>query len=854
MHIRILVFYILLFFPSRYFSNTAGIANNNSLNTSFVENKGQFADKSGRLLSDFQYKLELPGLNAYFKPQGIVYHFYRSEAKTKQEYSPADKENFDRGDFSAISKKVFFFRLDMVLLNANPQAKHSAGDIQQQKYNYYLAHCPQGIMDVSSFGEIEYKDVYPGIDMKYFVRDGNLKYEFIVHPGADIKQIRFLYRGAESLFIEKGRLNIVNKFNTIVEDEPLCFYRESKQGLRSSFSLTDSIISFNLENFDRTKTIVIDPAITWASYYSQGSSSDFHANSAFDSNGNIFTAFATYTATWPVINAGGGQYYDAVRDGITDVVIARINSNYSKQWATYYGGDQGDYLCGTGGDYGKTIGVDASDNVYIGGYSSSPTSFPTQSSGVGGAFYQSAVKNGDNSFLIKFNGNGVRQWATLFNHENVSTSSAGIKINGICVNGSKVYFTGQTYKWGGFDIPLRNLAGAHYQATYVGDQDSFVGRFDSNCLLEWCSYLNGGNPANKAYKQGSDLTIDASGNLLYVGQISGASATSGYLLNPGGGAYYNGTFPGGVSDLQITKFNSSMVPTWSTYYGGTGLDRVSEVSADASGNILIACRMANNNGMPTLNPGGAFYYTTRQSTSSDGFIMKFTPAGVLYWATYVGGTNNSDTSIPGISSDNTGAIYAIGYTNTTNFPTLNLSGSYYQSASGGGQDMVLMKFTSGGVLSWSTYYGGTGSESCYGVKIDASAGAGTCGGYKQFNCFAVGSNDLPTVDPGGGAFYESSKSTANANAVLLISYGMTTPPGGSTWTWTGAVDTDWHTACNWDKQSVPNTASNVVIPGGTSNNPTISSANADCYDITINSSNGAVLTISGTRIINISKP
>lgn len=131
--------------------------------------------------------------------------------------------------------------------------------------------------------------------------------------------------------------------------------------------------------------------------------------------------------------------------------------------------------------------------------------------------------------------------------------------------------------------------------------------------------------------------------------------------------------------------------------------------------------------------------------------------------------------------------------------------------------------------------------------------AGTCGGYKQFNKFSTTSPTLPTVDPGPPAFYENTIATASSNAVLLIQEG-TSPPGGPTWTWTGSINTNWHEPCNWDKESVPNTTSLVVIPGSTPTEPVISTGNADCYSLDINSTNGGTLDIQGTRVLTISQP
>lgn len=733
----------------------------------FIPNKGQIADDKNQPIENIDFKLQINGVNAYFNSEGIIYHFYREEDKDPSTYTEKERELAQMGDFNEIGKRVFFYRLDFKLIGANPDAELQFEEQSKAYTNYYLAHCKEGITKVPSYGKATYKNIYPNIDLVYLYGDKGLKYEFVVHPGGDASQIKFTYEGADQLSLNEGALEIANGFGPFSEQAPVSFYQNDQSEIPSQFNIENGEVEFVLEETDPSRTFVIDPTVTWSTYFDNGGNSDFHCNGAFDSAENLYLAYSTYSALWTTINAGAGQYYDATKDGITDVVIVRFNADYSQQWATYYGGDEGDYLCGTGGDYGKTLDVDSNDGIYLGGYANgNPTNFPTQSSGVGGAWYQddSNLKGGDNSFIIKFDQNGVRQWGTLYQHTNVSTSGAGIRINGIKCNGTNVYFTGQTYQFSGFDIPLVNLAGAYYNPTFVGNQDIFLGRFDSDCILEWSTYYNSGNGAATGFQQGSDITFDASGNMILVGQIS-SDAASVNLVNPGGGAYFSNTISGGIDHI-IAKFNTSLQPTWSTIIGGTALDRVSEVSTDPNGNILVASRMANA-GMPTANPGGgAFYYATNPSGGADGFIMKFTPAGVYYWGTYVGGTT-TDNSITGIASDASGNIYAIGYTQNTDFPIQNLAGAYNQAANAGNNDLVLMRFTDAGVNEWSTYYGGSGSDACYGRKIEPSTIASSCG-YKQFFSPTTQSLNFPTTDPGGGAFFEGSLTGTSANTILLI--------------------------------------------------------------------------------------
>lgn len=757
--------------------STNALAQFQSSAPGFIENMGQVVNEKQFLLSDIDFKVEQQGLNAYFKPDGIIYHLYKSEKKAEKDYSKEDWDNYNKGDLKSIGENVYFFRMDFELIGSDKNAEVVRGNLHKVKRNYYLAHCPNGILNVPEYGEIIYQNVYPNIDLRYYYKDNQLKYEFIVYPGGDPSQIKFRYNGSTNTRVNGEELVVENIYSNLKEGKPYTYIEERAGEVENAFEVNDGIVSFRTGDYDKSSTLIIDPSVTWATYYNNAYSSDFHCNSAFDANGKIYSAFATYGSTWPVVNAGGGQYYDAVKDGITDLIVLGFNADYSVQWVTYYGGTDGDYLCGTGGDYGKTIGVDQNNNVYVGGYTSyaAGVTFPTQSSIFPGCFYQdqSHIYGGDNPFLLKFNANGVRQWATIYNHEQPNTNSAGMKINGICVNGTKVYFTGQTYKFNSNDIPLRNLGGAYYQSTFLGGQDCFVGRFNDQCVLEWSTYFNSGTVGQTAYKDGADLHVDASGNLLLVGHVtSGGSNTSAYLLNPGGGAYYQSTITGFI-DVYIAKFNTSLQPVWATYYGGNDLDRVSQVSSDGSGNILVACRTVNSNTFPVLDPGGGAYYQgTKPSTgtNTDGGIMKFSSTGVRQWATYVGATTGNNNSLTGIGADGNGNIYAVGYTAGTNLIVLNDGSSYYQGTSGGANDLFYMKFNGSSVLQWSSYYGGTGNDNCYGVKM-----ATTTNGcyFKQFNFFATTSASLPTVNPGSPALYQTSPSTANANACIL----MTTTSG-----------------------------------------------------------------------------
>lgn len=73
--------------------------------------------------------------------------------------------------------------------------------------------------------------------------------------------------------------------------------------------------------------------------------------------------------------------------------------------------------------------------------------------------------------------------------------------------------------------------------------------------------------------------------------------------------------------------------------------------------------------------------------------------------------------------------------------------------------------------------------------------------------------------------------------------------GSSTWK-TDAATTDWHTASNWDNGLVPNVATNVTIPVGATNYPTISAA-ATCNNLTLESNASGDASLIGQENLTV---
>ncbi|HNW69363.1 MAG TPA: SBBP repeat-containing protein, partial [Bacteroidales bacterium] len=750
----------------------------------FIENKGQIGDSKGGPHPEVLYKSVLNDVTMFFKKDGIVYLFTKFETVPSEE-SVKERLQGNHTRASVLETKPMMFRMDMQFENTNPDVKVISSRKKEEVSNYYLPNCPEGILNVNHFEKITYKNLYENIDVDYYFTSEGLKYDIIVRPGGKISDIKFKYQGANEVSISgenKLQINYADG-QKMVEETPVSYFENSKGSFEKiSFTIdkTDGTIGFSGMSITYPQTLIIDPSITWATYFhNTNSANSSWTNTEYDASGNFFMANQTYDAAFPLCNPGGGAWYDAAHAYMIKVAVLKFNANRTLIWSTYYGGDKMNCLAGCT-DYGKALALDNSGNVYVAGYTDPGTTvFPTQNPG-GGAFYQDQSRcYGETSYVLKFNNNGVRQWASIFTHETASTSGTMMRINGITCDGTYLYFTGQQYNWTPANtIPLRNPGGgAHYQTTILGDQDVFVGRFvASTCVLNWCTYLHSTNLTNTAYGQGLDLHCDAGGNLFLTGRESGTNSHH-YLINPGGGAFYQGT-KGANGDLIITKFNTSLTAVWSTYYGGNGMDIPSTLEPDGAGNMYLVGRVSQSTDFPTLNPGGgALYQAAKSNAASDGFLIKFTASTCARtWATYLGATvptaGSDENHFYGIACNTSNNhVFIMGDTPSTSIATLNKAGSYNQAVKGGGYDMFFYEFDNAGVTQWASYYGGSGNEQFYNGRIGSMADA--CG-LKMVTHVTAATQTLGGVDPGNGAWYQGT-TTFSWNDFLLELSDVSTP-------------------------------------------------------------------------------
>ena len=296
----------------------------------FVANQGQFSE-------EVVYYAKSEGVKVYCTEQGLVFGFAEGNISLK---------------FSSDGR-------------VTPKAQ---GELEG-KINYFIGNNPAlWRMDIPTFKEVVYRQVYSGIDLVYSGNQRRLKYTFYLQPGADPNQIQMIYDGTKGVSIDAatGELVIQMEWGEMRDAAPVAYQEINgvKKAVDISFHLTDEkSVGFAIGDYDSNFVIVLDPNY---STYLGGSSEDRGYSIAVYDDGNAYITGYTNSSDFPVYNAyqgnfGGGSY---------DVFVIKLSSNGDTLiYSTYLGGSSD--------DRGFGIAVDDDGNAYITGTTDS-SNFPTE--------------------------------------------------------------------------------------------------------------------------------------------------------------------------------------------------------------------------------------------------------------------------------------------------------------------------------------------------------------------------------------------------------------------------------------------------------------------------------------------
>ncbi len=681
-----------------------------SMPLSFTENQGQFGERT-------KFRCNAPGATFYFAGGEVAYLFSRETDELIDEPlgpwasvsgmpDPLDKFRRPRYKREGLLVRARF-------VGANPDAEVIGEGMLPHKCNYFLGNDPsKWRTDVPNYSAVKYRDIYPGIDLKYYGDGHSLKYDFIVNPGADPSRIRIEYDGVNSLSVNtQGELVVSTKFGDVIERVPYAYQKigGKRREIPCRYVILDGTkFGFVLDNdYDRSQPLYIDPELVYSTYLGGsptdgGYGDDYGYAIAVDSSGNAYVTGMTSSFDFPTTPGG----YDTTYNGAWDSFVTKLSaSGSSLVYSTYLGGSSGD------AGYGVTANAEGCAYVTGATYSSD---FPTANP------YQGSLDGGADAFVTKLSASGSSLIFSTY-----LGGSGGEWGNAIAVDSSgNAYVTGAT---GFSDFPTENP----YDGSYNGAWDSFVTKLSaSGSSLVYSTYLGGSD-----YDEGYSIAVDGSGNAYVTGYTESSDFP---MVNP-----YDEGF-NGYEDIFVTKLSASGISlVYSTYLGGSSRDRGYGVTANAEGCAYVTGETYSSD-FPTANP-----YDGTLDGSIDAFVTKFSTSGnSLVYSTYLGGSGNDWGR--GIAVDGSGNAYVTGFTTSSDFPMVNP----YQGNLNGDEDVLVTKLSAFGTsLIYSTYLGGSGNDWGRGIAVDGEGCAYVTGETK--------STDFPMVNP-----YQSDYAGGNHDAFV----------------------------------------------------------------------------------------
>ena len=766
-----------LFLLTIFIGGSPVFADNTESTFGFVENRGQMTDDLGDPVPNVFFQSRFAGMGLFVTTDGLTCVFHQREHKEK-------KRNSLRAPFNAPKEgRRAMWRMDIRLVDGRISPEALKGEtIIPGHQNFFITNATEGIYGVRSFEQVRISEVYPGIDWVLGQDEkGRFKHEFEIAPGADPNLIQLEYLGAQIERDPTGKtLRVQTPLGSLEEGDLRCFLSPSGTEVEGQFRINGNLVSYDLGPHPKNESLIIDPSfeLVWATRYGGGEYEGPHTMAIQDKEG-LYIAGYSFSLNFPIFNPGGGTYYDpTITAGLENAYITKFSQNGVREWATHY--NRARFL--------KAI-LDNNGNLYLTG--AAWQGFSTQDPG-GGAFFQGTPNlgmgpAGSDACIVKFDVNGVRQWATFLGGSG-SEQAYSLALDGL--GGFYIAGNGNSA-----DYPLLNPGGgAYFNGTLAGASDIFISRFDASGALTWSTYYGGAD---------HDFTIDIklnSQNQLFLGGMT--RSTNFPTLDPGGGAYFQGISPTGDENVILMEFTPANQLLYSTYIGGNDWEELNGMDFDPHDNLYLAGTTKSPD-FPTLDPGGgAFFQGTWAGGDWDAYYLKFNANRQLKWGTFFGG---SGSEWPGpnyderrIEVDETGTIYFHGRTRSPDLPVLapgNCGASWFQDTlSSCGDNIFLGAFDSTGVLLWSTHHGCHTTPSD--IALDGQGNIYIAGEYWYW----IGEG--PYVDPGGGAWFQTT--SLGSDDMMLLKFQVCSLTSETNFT-------DLQEASPWVSSLVPNPASDRVM-------------------------------------------
>ncbi|MCG9879595.1 MAG: SBBP repeat-containing protein, partial [Bacteroidia bacterium] len=656
----------------------------------FVENAGQFKNQNHDKNDEIKFQLRTQNMLVQLKRNGFNYQI-RGNNEWQRIEVLFEACNWSEPKAMELLPGELFYS--------------SSYDIGQK----YAAH---------QYQKVYYKNLYDGIDLECIASkqegtDVEFKYNFIIHPGANPKQILMKINGAPKTWVDESGSLCMQTISGEIKDRMPISYELNQNGdfhkkVTAIFEeINDNQFGILLGEYNPKNTLVVDP-ILWATYLG-GFNYDVLRKLVVDTLGNSYCMGQTYSVN--SISTTGA--YQTSLSGNTDAFITKFSPTGTLIWATYFGGAYD--------EVGYALALSKKQELIIVGSTRSTSGIASTGA------YQTIIAGGGDGFVAKFSSNGSLIWSTYLGWSGnesilnvcVDEKDDDINIIGNSTSASVGVFPGvyATANMGVQDVVLAKLSssglvkwvslfggalndfGVSIKTDKLGNLyfngytfsttglatsgawrtnnsgstiDAFISIFDSTGQLVRSTFYGGIRQDNF-----TGLDLDTAGNIYAVGYTNSMDSIS----TPGS---FQENFYGILSsyDMMLIKFNSQLRPIWGTYIGGKGNDFLYDVSVSRNGYIVCGGN-TNSDSLATLDANQVYLTTLNYQAA---YVAVFSPDGNRHYASYF--TGNTATYVQSVATDMYNQIYLTGSTNSSVFIT---TPGAHQTSYGGATDAYLLK-------------------------------------------------------------------------------------------------------------------------------------------------------------------
>jgi len=696
------------------------------------------------LAASAQTAVTFGNLPLYFEADAPA-HFQAQGRDSQFSISPDGAQLVLRGNANASARAV-----QMQFAGTSPLARIYGDQELPGKINRFTGSDPaQWRSGLPIFARVRVDGVYPGINLVYYGNQRQIEYDLSVAAGADPDLITLRFDGADQVTTNtQGELVLKLGGREILQPKPLIYQMAggSRKEIAGGYKILDAHrVAFAVGKYDRTLPLVIDPILSYATYFGGTAGEAAWAVAVNTNDGSIYIAGQTLSKQFytngPFSTPGAYQTNFGGGTLTGDAFVARFgNLGTNLIYLTYLGGSADDGAVG--------LAVDGAGNAFVTGWTDSPN-FPTTNAlyaKISGVFSTSFNSYPVDAFVTELNPGGSN--LVYSTYLGGSAMDAGIDI---AVDSSdNAYVTGYSYS---ADFPTTNAIQKHLACPYTVyyNCNAFVSEIASNgTALVFSTYLGG-----ITFDQGQGIALD-SGNNIYIAGFTGSAnfPTTNFISQLIGTNLYSGHWLDGFTNGAGSSYDAFVIKlapsgsnfVYSTLLGGVNNDVANHIAVDNSGAAYVTGWTVSTNFPNTVATNLVANYLTNNVgrtifVTTNVFLTKITNVGtnavIAYSVTF--GGSGIDLGF-GVAVDLAGDAFVTGYTLSANFPCqpTNSTG-FLRATNSGNSDVFVTAFNpDASALLYSTLLGGPQYDAGYGIAVDPTGNAYVVGQTYSTNFATAG--------------------------------------------------------------------------------------------------------------------